>query len=370
MEEKALEKKETKEIEIYPLKKGRRVLLYLADAFLNFFFALFLFSVCLYPLAELTLDKLGYTESLEKAQADRDSVLYGNKLLFPKESTEPSYFNANLLYTSERYIAYLCGVEEKPEHDVLRTYFIEIRQDEGAYKNLFEKYDPKGAFFSLSGNEATLQEKYVEEWRPYFDPKDEIGSQAKKDMESFKSNFFLPSYRALLASVSTNDLTYEGVSYNGNQETFARLSAIYEATLVGVVYGSYLLSALVCFLLIPMINGNRKTLSMLALKVERINASKLTLLRKRDVLLRFVYDFVSGAPILFLIPFTAVSFNELFGLPTLFILSMVALSFVFASLIALLIDPFARPLSDRLTGSVMVDEEALDGIYRAKGYSV
>lgn len=362
-----LEKKNPKEINVYPLKKTRRILLFLADFFICFFLSFTLFQVAINPLAQTIMDSTGLSSEMTTAQKSRDSVLYGNELLFAEDSEEPSAFASNLQYTADCYVGYLVGAEGYEKCDVFHNYYVAIKVDEAGYAAIFEEYDAAGAYFGASHN---LSETYVEEWAPYFDPKDTISSKGSEDMESFIESFFLSAYAQMLSDISENDLTYGGVSYKENQARFSEISDLQDISIMGAALCSHLISCLLLFMLIPCLSKNRKSVAMMALRNERVNASKLTLLRKRDVLLRFVYDFASMAMGLFLLPLTTVDFNELFSLPVLFPLSLVAIVYVIGSLVFLLIDAYGRTLSDRLTGTVLVDEETLDEIYRAKGYPI
>ena len=67
-------------------------------------------------------------------------------------------------------------------------------------------------------------------------------------------------------------------------------------------------------------------------------------------------------------PLGLYSIAAIFSLPYLFAFSLVSLGYVLISLIVMLFDPYNRTLSDRLTGTVMVSQDTLDDIIRAKGY--
>ena len=79
-----------------------------------------------------------------------------------------------------------------------------------------------------------------------------------------------------------------------------------------------------------------------------------------------MFALCSGA--LLFIPWGVVSFNELFSLPMLLLLSLVGMGLDIISLAFFFFDPFGRTLMDRLTFSFMVNQETLGDICRAKGY--
>jgi len=372
MEEISLEKKKPSEVCIYPLKKTRRVLLFLADFFVSFFLAFALFHLAANPIAGVIMDNLGLSEEMETSQRNRDEVLYGFDLLFAEESQEPSYLSTNIEYTAERYIGHFVGVTdlEDAKYNVFQTYWVSIRNEKEAYLSMFSTYDEEGAYFDVSNDAITLKDPYKTEWAPYFDPKDTISTKGSDDMSSFIESFFLPAYSGMLSDILERDLVYDGISYKASQTRFSEISDMEDLSIVFAALSAHLVSSLFYFLAIPFISKNRKTVGMMALRIERVDASRLILLRRRRILARFVFDFVSGAMGLFLLPLTAVDFNELFSLPLLFPMSLVATVYVLASTVFLLVDGYGRPLSDRLTGTVMVDGETLDEIYRAKGYPI
>lgn len=357
-------------VDIYPLSKMWRIGSFLADFFIHFFFALFLYQVCLYPLAGLITHASALSEELTQKQNERDSTLYGNGLLFAKANSDIAYLSTNLSYTGDQFLSYFVetGVESKAE--VFHTYFVTLRNSERDYQTFYETNDTSADYFSWEKDRPLLQSKYVSEFAPHFDPNDALSSAAQKDYDTFMTSFFLKSYSAMLQDIASQDLTYQGASYRESQARVVAIEKEQELTVVVTALVADVLSALTLFLLLPCLNKNRKTIGMMALRKERVNASRLVLLRKRDVLYRFVYDFASTISAVFFLPMIQMGFNELFALPLLFPLSLVSLGYVLISLIFLLFEPFNRTLGDRLTGSVMVEEESLDAIYRSKGYQV
>jgi hypothetical protein len=357
-------------VEVYPLSKMWRIGSFLADFFIHFFFALFLYQVCLYPLAGLIVHSDALSDELTQKQNERDSVLYGNSLLFAKGNKDIDYLSSNLSYTGDQYLSYFVssGVDGKDE--IFHTYFIVLRNNQASYQSFYENNDTTADYFRWANDAPVLQSKYVTEFAPHFDPNDALSSQAQKDLDTFMSSFFLKGYSAMLQDVASQDLTYNGISYRESQARVVAIEKEQELTVVVTSLLSDVLSSLALFLLIPCLNKNRKTIGMMALRKERVNASRLILLRKRDVLYRYVYDFASTFGTIFFLPMIQIGFNELFALPILFPLSLVSIGYVIISLFFVLFDSFNRSLGDRLTGTVMVDEESLDQIYRSKGYQV
>ena len=356
------------EIQIYPLSKGKRFVAFLADFFLTFIISFAFFHLAIYPLLSYSLNLYGEQETCQLAQKERDGVLYGNSLLFYEEGKsdeEPSSFTVNLEYTCKSYVSSL--VKGDSTYDVFRHYFADLRQSESEYTQFIKTKDTVTQFFSYSPS-IVLLPKYVDEFSPMYEEGNAPSKQGEDDYSRFQKEFFLPCYSSLLQDVLNNDLSYQGVSYKQKQGVVTAFSNKANAIIVSSASISYVVGVSVVYLIAPLLSKTRKTLGMIFLRRERVNSSKLTPLRKRDLILPYLYAYFVNTGLLFLLPWPIVSFNELFSLPGLWILSLISILFDLVSLFFLLFDKLDRTFSDKMTMSVMLEEEEMDAIYRAKGY--
>lgn len=356
------------EIQIFPLSKGKRFVAFLADFFLTSIIAFALFHLAFYPLCSYASNLYSEQEQCQRAQKERDGVLYGNKLLFYEEGKsdkEPSSYSANLVYTCSVYVSALLG-KSSSEGDVFHTYFVDIAKEEDRYLDFIKTKDTATQFFDYSP--LALKSIYVEEFSPFYEVGNAPSKKGDEDYQKFQKEFFLPSYGALIQEIGQRDLTYEGVSYVALQKEVAAFNL--KGNLIVILSASlaHLLSLSIVFLIVPLISKTRKTLGMLFLRRERVRAANLTLVRKRELPLHFLYALFADAGLLFLLPWPIVSFNELFAIPSLWQLSLLSLLFDLASLFFLLFDKMDRTLIDKLTGTVMLEEEMMAALYRAKGY--
>ena len=115
------ETKEPKVLELRPLTKGKRSLVFLADFFLVFIFSLLIFHIGIYPLGRVIVDYPGQLESLHKAQERRDGILYGYELLFPSQAGKTAYVDY------EDNLAYTC--DERINNFLARAYEAAVRLD-------------------------------------------------------------------------------------------------------------------------------------------------------------------------------------------------------------------------------------------------
>ena len=367
---KASETEGPKNLDVFPLKKGKRVLCFLADYFIMFVLALILFHLAAYPLGKVIVDSQGQYETYLKDAYQRDNVLYGNGLLFYEEGkTDRSVDNytVNLAYTAQRFISYYV-VDADASNEIFSHY---ETLTSGAFKRLaiYRELNEKHPFFDIAENgTVALKSQYVEEFAPIFRPGDAMSSKGQADYETFRDDFFLQCYSTMLQDINSRDLTYNGVSYVEYQKKVDTYNAQATALIVTCAVIAYAIAWLVDYMLFPLVTRNHKTLGMFFLRDERISSEKLNVIKKSKVPLVAIYGLAFSVSSIMFVPWGATGFNELFSLPLLLPLSIVSLVLSVVSLAFLLFDDFGRSLGDRLSFTVMVDEATLGEILRAKGY--
>ncbi len=363
-------------VEISPLGKWKRVLAFLADFFLIFILSLGLFHLGIHPLGKAMTSYQGRVDETKLVQKDRDGVLYYNKLLFPVSSTlvESGDFASNLEHTFKTYLYfYLDGAVtiekyEVNKSDVFSTYYVSIRNDKASYQALYNDLD-NGGFFEV-GETVKLKPTYIEEFKHAYLAGDELSEQGKKDYDALQSKVFLKGFNRMLDDINAKDLTYQGVSYRQKQELVTAFINYEKILTITCALIAYLLGCFIVTMMVPLLSKNRKTLGMLFLREVRLDSERLILLKKKRVLLFFVYQIIMNMGSIFFIPMGAYDFVSLFSLPALLPISLIGLLYLVFSLIYMLFEPFNRTISDKLSGTVMVTDDTLDQIYRAKGYNV
>lgn len=358
-----------KVVNVLPLKKGKRVLSFLADYFIVFILGLLLFHIATYPLGQLIVDSQSQYETYLHDAYMRDSVLYGHELLFAEEGKsthELADYTANLSYTSKRFISYYMGLSVETD-EVFKHY---EQLTDGAFHRLdiYKELNDRHPFFDIVGESVTLKSQYVEEFMPMFRPGDTMSERGLNDYTSFQNDFFVQCYSTMLQDINVRDLTYANVSYVDYQKKVAAYNQSVTTLIVACSLIAFAISWLVDWMLFPMVNRTHKTLAMLFLRHERVSSEKLTVLPRKKIPLVALYGLAFSASSLLFVPWGSIGFNELFSLPLLLPLSIVSLALSLLSLAFLLFDEFGRTLGDRLSFSVMVDEATLGEIARAKGY--
>lgn len=361
-----------KVIDVFPLSKGRRILSFLADYFICFILGLALFHLAVYPIGRLISDSDGQATSLIEAQKKRDSVLYGNELLYYDSSTSgtsPASFSTNLEYSSKLYLIDFLKTPKEEEHDVYKRYFVDIRKKTPAnWLSFCKEKSLNSSFFTFEEDSMSLKEEYVAEFAPLLNDKDELSEKGKEDYALYQEKYFLQLYSSLLSDIETNDLVYQGVSYKACQDTVASILAKQQKTILFSSLISEFLSLSICFFMAPMISRYRKTLGMMALRAHRVSFSSLKIVGRKDVFPYWIYQIALNFSSVFFLPLPVLGFNELFTLTLPFFLSLASLAIVIISFFVILINSFGRSLLDLSTDSMLITNDQLDEIYHAKGY--
>ena len=371
---------ETKVVNILPLKKGKRILLFLADFFLNFILAFLLMNVVVTPIAKAVTKFSSKNETYTLNLTNRAEILYGNKLLFDSKEVDRSEIVYNTSFTLRCYLSYFCFEEESPsvvsysqyghkeENDIFKTYFINILNDEDLLINLFDKYNKTNDYFIREGTNFTLKSEIMEQIRPYF-VKNELPNQlGQAYFNNLEKYLFTPMNSEMMTLILKYDLTYNNLSYKAIHNEIKSFEKYFNNMMTYNSFITIFLSTFIMYFLIPILNKNKRTLGMMLMRIQRVNIYKLTLLKKYDLFMSFVYQFLFTFVIAFLIPIGYLTIFEIFKLTALLIFAMLSLCLMIGSLIFVLCNGYNRTLSDFVTRTVYLPNEELDEIYRAKGY--
>lgn len=369
MDEVTASENEPKYIDLHPLKKGKRVLVFLGDFFLTFILSLLLFHIGTYPLGRLIVNYNGQLTSLREAQTRRDKVLYDHELLFVRDGGNKGYedFELNLTYTSEQFVHSFLD-DTFSSYEVFRNYFLGVAGDNEAYVSFYHRLDEKYGFLEFQGNTVALKAEYKEEFAPAFDPQDTMSAKGQGDYEVFENKIFAQGYARLLDTLYENDLQSEGISYAENQKVVQEVLTNGRRLIVTCSLVTFLFSWILMHLVIPLFSSKRKTIGMMMMRVERIHKKTFDTLSIPMAYLNAFYSLAAYAFMPLFIPWGSTNFNELFALPILFPLALFALAFLLGSLGFLLFDGYNRTLGDFLCQSYCLSNEDFDILIRERGY--
>ena len=371
---------EKKVINLDPLKKGKRILLFLADYFIDFILGFLLFVVMVYPLGKVmtgfTAKKDVYNANLEL----RGQILIGSKIIHNSHDVDIYNISYNVDFTSDCFLSYYAFDEESPsnmrynqfghkeDNKIFHTYFINILGDENKFITLFDKYNEKFSYFDRSGANLTLKSEIRNQVKPNFIKGEECSQVGKEYVSKIKSSVYLPMFSEIMESIKTSDLIFEGHSYNQTQSAIIGYEKFTLNLITATALIAVFLSSSVVYLIIPLCNKGRKTIGMFIMNIEVVNIRSLGYLKKREQVLRFIYSLFQVFLISFFVPMTSIPFVEMFRIQLLFIILLFSLAFMLINMTAILFDQYNRSLFDRLLGVIHLKTADLDEVYRAKGY--
>lgn len=359
-----------KYLDISPISKGKRMLVYLADLFLSFILAVGFFSVAVFPISQVIGNYSGIIEESNGYQQKMMDVLYDNDILYydkTKEDVSKYDFTSSLSYSADLYLKDLVQDKEDWIVSFLRD---DISLSTDGICSLYKGMD-SWAFFSFEEGLPKLDAKYVEEFKPLLDEKDQLSSQGEKDYARFVGTFFPNLYSLVIQRLESS----EEIAPDDPLYSYRLLLAERKACdqrqdniVVYATYVSYLLATLVSFLLVPLLSRSDKTIGMMALRVVRIDKDRLVIRPRKTRWLSFFFSFVFSLPLILFVPIFYVPFGELFSLPYLTYLTLISFLFVLASFFFVLFHPMHVSLSDFVSRTVLVTNETMDEVYKARGY--
>lgn len=355
-------------VEIHPLKKGGRVLLHFCDLFLNFFLALFFFSVLLFPISR---SAAGYDENEKKIndnQVRMVDVLFENQLL-EKENEEDS-FTSSLTYSGNQFVLSFLNHEKK--HDYFYHYFVDIMKEENqTYLDFYKKNDKNG-YFEIS-KDVFLKEEYQNLLSPLLDSKDTLSSKGETVYRRLINSIFPNFYSAMIEDILQNekvDSSSPVYPYRAYKEENTKLEKTNRGILSVDCYISYALGCLIYFLLIPMLSRRGKTISMMALGYEKVGLDNLKVLKRKERILPFFFYFFFNLSLMIFLPMLFIEFATLFSIPGLLTCSLVGSVLSLISFVYLCFDSYGIGLSDRLTKTCYIKKGDLEKLATLKGYKV
>lgn len=369
------------EINLHPINKWKRILLYLGDMFISFIIGVIFMSVMVMPIASIFVKPK--TEEAVNAEKICDDILYENKLLFYKTEERvgkyPKYdFDANLRYTFNRFLSFYVFDDqtsinpEYPEYchlnenETLYHYYHDIKSDDITYYSLFNAHASSYNLFDLNDTNIKLKDEIKEELITFFKPNETLGSRGQTYYDNI-SDIYSAVFSMVIRDIREVDLKdSNGNSYNTNQNIITKISNDYYITVAICGAISYLLAWLIVHIVYPLINPSGRTITMSIMKVDRLGYSNLMPLLKKEVALLSSYFFLLDMPYVMFLSLSYTTFLYIFKVPVLPMMSIISLLVVIVSLFIILFNPFNRSLSDLLSQSVMVSSEEVDGIIKAK----
>ena len=370
-----------KVVNIVPASKGKRILLFLADLFLNFILSFVVLNLIVVPLGKLFVGFKGKTNDYTENQTLRADILYQNGVVINSGDVEKKDLVYNVSFSYYCFLSYYSYNEENPsnmiddqfghkeENEVIRHYFIDIINNQDKYVSLFDNYN-NDKYFVKDGINYSLREEYKAQIAPYFKQGDSVSENGEKYIKEIETSVFYPLYSEVMSLIEENDLIYNDLSYKEITKEIKEYEKFLRNFIVITSFTALAISSIALYLMVPIFNQNRKTLSMMIMKMERVTIDKLSIVKKYECIVSTIYAILTNMIIVFFIPLLQATIFELFNIPILFIFGLFSIVLMLGSLIFLLFNKFNRTLFDFFTRVVYLKTEQLDEIYRAKGYYI
>lgn len=378
----SIDKKETKniEIDIHPISKWKRILVYLADLAISFIIAVILMNVVVMPIYSAfnkTNSSLSY-----QAEKIRDDILYEHELLFYRNDQYANYdkynFDSDLVYTYNRFLAYYVFTDTTPlnekfpeythqeKNEVIKTYFVNIRSDSAQYLDLFTKHNQEKNYFVISGANITLKQEIIDEIRVFFKPNESLGKIGQGYYDDL-SSIFSALYGCVIKDIYENDLTdTQGHSFKEYQAIIKEVAKNFYLGIAICAIISYVLAWAITRLVYPLINKSGHTIAQSFMKVDRLGVNNLYPISRAETALMSAYHLFFDLPYIMFLSLSYTTFIYSFSVPIIPILSLIGLLISLVGLFIILFNPFNRSATDLLSQSVLIASEEVDGIIKAK----
>ena len=384
--EEVLENKSKEPVDIHPLKKGRRILVFIADFFIHYILCFLLFNVLVAPIGKAITSFSTKNSEHIFLTAEMYRHYYRSGVLLSDGSFDSNDTTAGIEFTYRCFLSYYVLDNEesidsthpqyghKLENETIRHFYINIRNNEDVYINHFKHYNETNNYFVFDdvSKSFILKNEVKNELYAYYDPKDAMGETGNTYYNSMMTELFNPLMAEVMSDIETNDLHYEGEQYSFLEckNKILSLEKYHENLMTICTLITHFVSWVGLFLVFPLVRKDRKTLAMLFMKIERVDFYSLNFIKRKSIVFcSFYYLFIIMLGMMF-IPSLLVPFNNLFALHILMYCSIFSLALIIASLIFVLLNQYNRTLIDFWSNSLYLSEEDMNELYRARGYNI
>lgn len=368
---------EKKVIELKPLGKWKRILLFLGDFFITFIISFTLFNVAIFPLAKVIFNTKEQYASAENYENQATQLLIDEGFLFKDPTKVTPSFEEDVNYSFKVYLSYYAFDEETPdvnnpqyghklENEVIRTYYISQLSLE-QYISDFKQVNEEDSLFEIGDTfeSIKLKNEYKELLSgELLEVEDEKYSSHMTNFRDhvFARLFYLKVYQNIL----DHDFIKNGVSYNNLVQKSREISKNLQWIAVGASLVSAVLGWSFAYLIYPLVNSERRTPTMSVMKVDKLDIRNLGPTSKKVTLIQSFYGLIISLAGIVFLPAIYFGMAYVFNLPLLFILSMISLILIIGFAIPIFFNQYNRSGGDILTYTVLVPTEEIDKLYRER----
>ena len=361
-------------IDIRPLNKWKRLLVFLGDYFISFIISFILFNLLVFPVAGLITNIK--EESSRAARLDEQAInmLIDDGYLYSPNNH--STFLEDVNYTFKVFLSYYTFDEETPdsnnaqyghklENEVVLHYYESVIKDTNQYVIDFKEVNEKNQMFSIgeTADSIILKSDYKTLLaNELLEVTDE--SKYSEAMVNFRDNVFARLfYLHVYNHITEHDYVKDGVSFNAllKEEESIIKSINWVPTVSSFI--TILLSWGIVYVAYPLLNKENRTMTMSIMQVDKLHYKSLGPIDKKRVMIRSFYHFVEILSYSLFLPVLYYGMAYCFNLPLLFILSLITLGLSIVSGLFIILNQYNRSGSDIITETVLVPTSELDNLY-------
>lgn len=370
-----MEEQEQNIIELKPLNKWKRFLLFLGDYFVSFIISFALFNLAVFPLAKIMCNTQSRSEQAAYLEQQALDMLKEDKYLY--SPTSASSFEDRVNYTFKVFLSYYAFDNEsisedeqyghKEENEVVRAYYQNVIKDKSLYIKDFKDVNTDNMFtIGEDVMSIALKDEYKGKLaNELLEIKDE--SKYSQTMTNVRDHVFAKLfYLHVYSHITEHDYVKNGKSFNGYLNESKNIMKSLQWVASGASLVTILISWGIVYVMYPLINKEKRTITMSAMRLSKLNYKMLSPTTNKDVMIQSFYHFIFAISSALFMPILYFGLAYSFNLPLLFVLSAISLGLAVVSGIFIFINEYNRSASDILTNVVLVPTSEIDNMYRER----
>ena len=367
------EVQEQKFIDISPLSKWKRLLVFLGDYFLAFIISFIFFNIVVFPVAKVVVGSQKQNEEAQVLEQKALKMLIDDGYLC--SPNDGASFLEDVNYTFKVFLSYYAFDEVKPfvdkdyghdlKNEVVRHYYENVIKDTNRYIVDFKEVNEKDQMFDIGDTIDSIVLKA--DYKNLL--KNELIEQADEDkysqaMINFRDNVFARLfYIHVYNHITENDYVKDGNSFNSymNQSETILKNLQWIPTVSSLI--SITLTWGIAFVLIPLVNKENRTITMMAMGVSKLHYKSLGSIDSKSILIQSFYHFVTILSSTVFLPFAYFGLAYCFNLPLLFVLTTISFALLLVSGAFIIFNQYNRSGTDIISDIVLVPTSQLDSLY-------
>ena len=362
-------------IELKPLSKWKRFLLFLGDYFVAFILSFALFNLAVFPLAKVICDTQTRSENAAYLEQQALNLLKDDGILYAPSAA--ASFEDRVNYTFKVFLSYYAFDDEnipedkqyghKQENEVVRVYYQNVIKDESMYIKDFKEVNTDNMF--VIGDDVmsiALKDEYKSKLaNELLEIKDE--SKYSEAMTNVRDHVFAKLfYLHVYNHITENDYVKGDKSFNNLLKEASSIMKSLQWVASGSAIVAIIISWGIVYVIYPVVNKEKRTITMSAMRLSKLNYKMLSPITNKDVMIHSFYHFVLSMSSILFMPILYFGLAYSFNLPLLFVLSAISLGLAIISGVFIFINEYNRSASDILTNIVLVPTSEIDNMYRER----